>query len=78
MAREPDTSKADEPEGEGDFRGAYGYGRPAHGSDPEASYGFNLRPHTLPRPGAPSTPPPAMPQRPVASEVEDIAMDREG
>ena len=27
-------------EGVGDVRGAYGYGRPAHGSDPQARYGF--------------------------------------
>lgn len=25
---------------QGDFRGQYGYGRPAHGTDPNASYGF--------------------------------------
>jgi hypothetical protein len=24
----------------GDVRGTYGYGRPAHGSDPQARYGF--------------------------------------
>jgi hypothetical protein len=27
-------------EAEGDFRGPYGYGRPAHKSDPEATYAF--------------------------------------
>ena len=26
--------------GEEDYRGRYGYGRPAHGSDPSARYGF--------------------------------------
>jgi hypothetical protein len=25
---------------QGDFRGHYGYGRPAHRTDPSASYGF--------------------------------------
>lgn len=25
---------------QGDARGAYGYGRPAHGSDPQATYRF--------------------------------------
>jgi hypothetical protein len=31
-------------EGIGDVRGAYGYGRPAHGSDPQARYGFAPKP----------------------------------
>lgn len=31
-------------EGVGDMRGAYGYGRPAHGSDPAARYGFEPQP----------------------------------
>lgn len=26
----------------GDFRGSYGYGRPAHRSDPSAEYGFQI------------------------------------
>ncbi|MGQ7793793.1 hypothetical protein ACUN0C_15410 [Faunimonas sp. B44] len=28
---------------EGDSRGRYGYGRPAHGSDPRATYTFGRR-----------------------------------
>jgi hypothetical protein len=31
-------------EGVGDVRGTYGYGRPAHGSDPQARYGFEPKP----------------------------------
>ena len=31
-------------EGTGDVRGTYGYGRPAHGSDPQARYGFTPKP----------------------------------
>lgn len=30
--------------GTGDFRGAYGYGRPAHKADPAAEYGFDAGP----------------------------------
>ena len=33
----------------GDNRGAYGYGRPAHGSDPAAAYGFG-EPEPAPAP----------------------------
>jgi hypothetical protein len=62
--------------GEGDFRGPYGYGRKAHGSDPLASYAFDRKPHPLPPPGAPSTPPPALEQRPAVSEAEDVEQDR--
>ena len=61
---------------QGDFRGPYGYGRRAHGSDPLASYAFNRNPRTLPPPGAPTTPPPALEQRPVASAEDDIVMDQ--
>jgi hypothetical protein len=32
----------------GDFRGRYGYGRAAHGSDPRASYGFQPVNRVLP------------------------------
>ena len=35
-----DLTAAAEGKPEGDFRGPYGYGRPAHKSDPNASYGF--------------------------------------
>ena len=28
--------------GRGDYRGRFGYGRPAHGSDPHATYSFGL------------------------------------
>lgn len=38
----------------GDYRGSYGYGRPAHGSDPNASYGFGEIPPG--KPGAPEKP----------------------
>ncbi|MBN8957158.1 MAG: hypothetical protein J0H17_11415 [Rhizobiales bacterium] len=31
-------------EGLSDVRGTYGYGRPAHGSDPQARYGFEPKP----------------------------------
>lgn len=41
----PPSGPNDPPSGKGeaapgDYRGTYGYGRPAHGSDPKASYGF--------------------------------------
>jgi hypothetical protein len=64
------------PEGEGDFRGRYGYGRPAHGSDAGARYGFDRHPHTLPPHGAPSMPGFALEERPVASEAGDLTQDR--
>ena len=37
-AREPASP------GKGDFRGRYGYGRPAHRPDPNAAYGFETYP----------------------------------
>lgn len=36
---------------QGDFRGPYGYGRPAHKSDPNASYGFETYAMKSKRPG---------------------------
>jgi hypothetical protein len=50
-------------EGAGDFRGPYGFGRPAHRPDPDAKYGFEpdptraLAPHD-PVPGPASDPNP--------------------
>jgi hypothetical protein len=40
----PDPEEG-QPRGEGDFRGPYGYGRPAHKSDPNARYGFDTPLH---------------------------------
>lgn len=37
-----------ESDGTGDFRGPYGFSRPAHGSDPSATYVFEPRRRTLP------------------------------
>jgi len=34
-----------DPHGERDVRGRFDYGRPAHGSDPNASYGFENDPN---------------------------------
>ena len=40
------------PDGDADFRGRYGYGRPAHKPDPAAKYGFAPDPkRTLPPSG---------------------------
>lgn len=40
------------PHGDADFRGRYGYGRPAHKPDPAAKYGFAPDPkRTLPPSG---------------------------
>lgn len=36
LASQPETER------QGDFRGHYGYGRPAHRSDPNARYGFDV------------------------------------
>lgn len=38
----------------GDFRGPYGYGRPAHRADPNAKYGFQPNAMPLLRSPAPS------------------------
>jgi hypothetical protein len=65
-----------EPEGTGDFRGSYGYGRAAHGSDAGARYGFDRHPHTLPPHGAPSMPGLALEERPAASEAGDVVQDQ--
>ena len=39
-ARNDQPREQPERSGRGDYRGAYGYGRPAHGSDPRGKYGF--------------------------------------
>lgn len=62
---------------DGDLRGPYGFGRHAHGSDPDARFGFDRAPHPLPAKGAPAMPvAPALPQRAVVeSEVEEVILD---
>ena len=59
----PNLSMEHEP-AEGDVRGAFGYGRPAHGSDPHATYKFS-----------PSEFPPLGPTEPVADVAPLIAME---
>lgn len=44
------TGTEEKPSKSGDFRGPYGYGRPAHRADPEARYGFRPQQRTLPPP----------------------------
>ncbi|SEQ85521.1 hypothetical protein SAMN05216548_108102 [Faunimonas pinastri] len=45
--RTPKIEESSVPDSRGDYRGAYGYGRRAHGSDPNASYGFQPSGKTL-------------------------------
>lgn len=44
----PTAGTREKPIASGDFRGPYGYGRPAHRADPEARYGFRPQRRTLP------------------------------
>ncbi len=43
LDHEGDAPQTGPSSAEGDFRGRYGYGRPAHGSDPRATYTFGRR-----------------------------------
>jgi hypothetical protein len=45
---------------QGDPRGAYGFGRPAHGTDPQATYSFTAT---------------ANPSTPLAEHLDEVASD---
>ena len=51
-----DVTNRSEQQKAGDFRGPYGFGRPAHRPDPDAKYGFDPDPNRAlpPRTGVPA------------------------